>query len=193
MRVVYIKDSASKGYLRLGAEVDGEVRSYTVSKAEYDSLNSLSKGDNVTRDTLSFIEECDMRYRATRSALGSLSLCDSSKSALYRKLVMKGYDKKISAEVVDYMCALGYIDEDRQIERLVSSLVNQSNLGRSKVVQKLIAKGYKSQSITKVINRLAESGEIDFSAARERLLEKHSEKDENEKKKLLYKNGFINA
>ena len=194
MKVVYLKATNSKGYLKIGVEADNKTSAYYLSERVYHALSSPMRGDNLTRDTLSKIIDEDMRYRATRSALGSLSLCDSSKEALCSKLLKKGYNRKIAESVVNYMCSLGYIDEERQMEKLIVSFCENNNFGRQKIFAKLRAKGYPAGEISKKINSLLREGSIDFEKAKARLLGKYPpDLSSEEKRKILYKNGFTNV
>ena len=194
MKVVYLKKSSSKGYLRLGVEVDGDARSYTLSEREYRELSSLKCGDNLTRVELSALEECDMRYRALRFALSSLSLCDSSKRNLYMKLTARKISKEIAALTVNEVVRLGYLNEERQIENIAISLNEREKMGRYKITRRLLSKGYSQGDINRAICRLISEEKIDFEATRAELLAKYPDDlSDEEKRKILYKNGYVNV
>ena len=111
---------------------------------------------------------------------------------LYTKLRARSISDKTANEVVSEMLALGYIDEQRQLARLISDEANRKLLGPRKITPKLISKGYSMSSIREALEGLVNLGEIDFGENRDRLLEKHlgDSLDEEEIKKLLFKYGY---
>jgi SOS response regulatory protein OraA/RecX len=90
------------------------------------------------------------------------------------------------------MIERGYVDERRQLERIILDEANRKLRGPLKIIPYLVSKGYSSSEIREVISELVESGEIDFkSNARELLMKKMPDgADEDEVRKILYKNGF---
>ncbi len=187
MKVVYIKPSSAKGYLRIGV-LDGEKNlSFTVAEREYADAGSVLPGDSLDAELLSALKLADERYRARTKALRVLSYGDNSEGMLMRKLTAAGISRGVACEVVSEMVALGYINSRRQLEKLVSSEVNIKNSGPRKLIPKLVSKGYKKSEVEEVIDDLISRGEIDFDEAKERLLQDASEE---EYKKILYKNGY---
>lgn len=192
MTVVFIKEAKSKGYLRLLIESDGEKTALTVSEAEYQEAGSPAVRENLTRDSYEILLLADMRYRAKLKALNILSYGDNSERMLMRKLRGAGIKPYVVEEVTQEMVSLGYINSQRQIERLVINEVKLHNYGPLKIIPKLVAKGYDKSEIKDAISSLSERGEIDFEEARERLINSRlpSDASEEEMKKLLYKNGY---
>lgn len=137
--------------------------------------------DNETRD------------RAYKFALSSLSHSDSSKNALYNKLLLRGFDKETAKAALDYVLSFGYINEEGQIEKIATELCTRKCFGKRKIVSRLLSKGYPRDLIFKTIFRLTESGELDFLSARERLLSKYDGLSYEEQMKILYKYGFTNV
>ena len=127
MKVIYIRDSRSRGYLRIGLS-DGEKKlEYTVSEKQYSELGSPLTGDEYS--DVEALCECDMRYRAKLYALRILSFGDNSELALKRKLIARSVSPKIAAQTAAEMVGLGYVDEHRQLERLIENEVNQRLVG----------------------------------------------------------------
>jgi SOS response regulatory protein OraA/RecX len=115
---------------------------------------------------------------------------DNSEMMLKRKLKLAGFSSDTIEEATEKMLSLGYINVTRQLDRLISVAVNKNNLGKRKIIPKLIAKGYKRVDIEESVNRLLLSGEIDFSLAMQRLRAKLPEDATDEEiKKYLYKFG----
>lgn len=192
MTVIYIREAKARGYLRIGLS-DEEKIEYTVSEADYRDADSPAVGNYLTRDALSLLKNADMRYKARMRALRILSLGDNSEKMLKIKLMRAGASRDISSEVVEEMVKLGYVNSQRQLERLIVYEVNEKLHGPRKLLPRLIAKGYSRDDVARVMNSLAVDGEIDFEAAKMRLIEKHRldiDSDEEEIKKLLYKNGY---
>lgn len=192
MTVIYIRDSKSKGYLRLGVESDGKKLDFNISESEYSEIGSPKTRDNLTRDSFEAIYIADMRYRARLKALHILSYGDNSERMLAKKLKVAGIKSDIISEVVGEMLSRGYINSRRQIEKLVINEVELHNFGPNKIIPKLLAKGYIKSEITSVIEELVEHGEIDFEESKSRLIESRLglDADSEEIKKLLYKNGY---
>lgn len=191
MTVTYIKD-VERGYVRIGVADGDEKSSFVLSQGEYREAGELRPRDEISDDLLDFLSRCDMRYRARLRALRILSYGDNSKRALARKLYEAGISRDIIDEVVEQMLKLGYINSERQIARLVINEVTLHLRGPRKIIPKLIAKGYDKSEAERVISSLVESGEVDFFAAKQKLLSTKLSEDatDEEKSKLLYKYGY---
>jgi regulatory protein len=135
-----------------------------------------------------------LKDKACKFALSSLSRSDSSKKALYKKLLLRGFDEEIAEFALNYVNSFGYINERAQIERIATDMCLRHNAGERKIFLRLLSKGYDKADIKTVICELCEKGILDFSLAKERLLSKYGENISGEEiKKILYKNGFTNV
>lgn len=193
MKVIYIRDSRSRGYLRIGLS-DGEKKlEYTVSEKQYSELGSPLTGDEYS--DIEALCECDMRYRAKLYALRILSFGDNSELALKRKLIARSVPPKIAAQTAAEMVGLGYVDEHRQLERLIENEVNQRLVGRGKLFPKLISKGFSRDKIESVLDELISHGIVDFEKNKRILIEKKlgASASEEEVRALLYKFGYHGA
>ena len=193
MRILYIRPSNVKGYFRIGVGNDGGKEELFVSEREYLSLGEPRVSDAVDEVTYEALRSADALYRAKKKALGILSYGDNSERMLYIKLCRAGIDNKTATMVASEMVGRGYVDEHRQLTRLVKGLVTVNNLGPNRIYPRLMAKGYKRGDIELVIDELSSVGEIDFDEAQRRLLERKLPRGatDADAKKLLYKNGFI--
>ena len=190
MKVIYIRPLRDRGYLSIGFSNGEEKLSFSLSEGEYRELGSLLIGDE-TDDIEPFIY-CDKKYKARRYALRILEYGDNSESLLKKKLIMKKIPRDIADIVVREMVSLGFVNERRQLERMVESLANKSLFGRRKILARLISKGYSKSRIYEVIEHLISHGVIDFQKTREALIEKklsHDASDE-EIRELMYKYGY---
>ena len=190
VKIIYIRTAKSRGYIRIGAGGEDGARDLVVSEQDYRAVGSPLVGDAIDSSALLSLLNSDMRYRGRLYALRMLSYADNNEKNLCRKLVMKGISRDVAAEVAAEMVGLGYINESRQLDRLIADEVGRKLIGPKKLFPKLLAKGYSHADIEASVDKLICEGIIDFEASRQALIEKHQPADELELKKLLYKNGY---
>ena len=190
MKVIYIRDSKSRGYLRIGLSDGDKKYEYTISEREYREQGSPLSGDEIYETE--YLERCDMRYHARLYALRILAYGDNNERTLIRKLLSRSVSSDIAKEVAAEMVGRGYIDEQRQLKRLVEREACVNLLGRERIFAKLISKGYKSEDVSSVIEELISSGQIDFEALKRKLIDKKLTENASseEIRKLLYKHGY---
>ena len=188
----YIREQKNSHLLSLGIYEGEESVSYTVNAATYEAVGCPLRGDELDPSQLSAIKYTDRLIRARKKALSILAFADNNRRTLTTKLARAGFDREITSIVVEEMLSHGYIDEERQLERLILNEANVKLRGAGKLIPALVAKGYSSSDVRKVLTRLVEDGEIDFKKNAKKLLEKKlsPDADSEEKKKLLYKNGY---
>lgn len=179
--------------MRIGISDEGKKLEYTVSESEYRELGSLLSGDEVS--DVSFLEDCDMRYRAKVHALRILSCGDNSVKTLKRKLMAKSISSDAADEVCREMVGLGYINESRQLEKLIENEVNVKLSGRRKLIPKLVSKGYKKEKVECVLEKLISHGIVDFDKSSRKLIDKKFPEgaSEDDIRALLYKYGYSEA
>lgn len=150
----------------------GEKKSLTVDAAVYRELGSPEGDTEISEAVYTELISADEYYRATVSALRSLSYSDNSKRRLYEKLRKRGISAGVAHSVVCDMILLGYLDEEKQLRTLVLRLANDSLFGQYRIVAKLSSVGYSPSDVRAVIDGLVDDGEIDFDKNFLRLLEK---------------------
>lgn len=192
MKVIFIREARSRGYIRIGISDEEQKHDLTVSESDYREAGSPLSMDEVDADTLYLLKDSDMRYRAELYALRILSFSDNNEKTLLRKLISRGIRADIAADIAHSMVSRGYINEKRQLSLIITEEVNRRLTGPHKLRPKLISKGYSSADIDFEISRLLRSKEIDFERSKKLLIEKKLPPDSNEEeiKKLLYKNGY---
>ncbi len=192
MRVTYVRPGKSKGYLTVGLSDGEEKHSFTVSECDYTEAGSPRPGDMADGDLVGALRHSDEIYRAHLYALRILSYADNNERTLVRKLISRGISSSLAVEVAHEMVSRGYIDEQSQLERLVLTEANRNLAGPKKIRAKLSSKGFSGSDIDDVIDRLCDSGEIDFKRSGELLVEKKLTRGatDEEIKQLLYKNGY---
>lgn len=191
-KVISVKRARSKGYLTVTVVGEGESLPLTVSEAEYSEAGSPLTDDVLTAAELSVLKSADERYRATLFALRALGTAPHSRAALCRKLTARGFSRETAKSVTDEMCGLGYLNERAELLRLVARESAATLAGPEKIKAKLAARGYSRSDIECAIDTLTASGEVDFSRTAELLVAKKLTRGatDEEKKKLLYKNGY---
>lgn len=188
----FIREAGSQHLLLLGIVEEGESANYTVNISLFDEIGLPSVGDELDLSQMSAIRYADRLIRAKKKALSLLAYSDNNRKNLALKLSRAGFDRDIVDQVCTEMVELGYIDERDQLERLITVEANRKLRGPSRIVAALVAKGYSSSEIREVMESLVKDGEIDFAANARALLDKKMTDgiDEEEAKKILYKNGF---
>ena len=189
MKVVFIRAARTKGYLRLRLADGEENIDLTVSERDYAEAGSPCVADNLTRDALSALKLADMRCRARLKASRVLAYGDNSERMLVIKLVRAGISKEIAEETAQEMVMRGYVNNVRQLERLIVNEVARLS-GPRKFIPKLIAKGYSRSDIDIALDELIARGEIDLDSAREALIKKYGDPSCEERCAILYKHGF---
>lgn len=192
MRVAFIKNSKSRGYTVVGIADGDEKQVYTVPDGTYAEMGSPTRGEEIDCGTLELIKHCDECYRAKQTALKLLSYADNNERTLTAKLIRRGIGRDIAKQTVCEMVSLGYINESRQLERLIMREANEALSGPKKIIPKLMAKGYSRSDIDRAVARLCESGKVDFCENRARLIEKNVTRGatEDKIKEILFKKGY---
>ena len=190
--VSYIKALKDSKLLLLGIIEEGESRRYTVSGEVYTSVGSPTARSELSERELSVIRYADELYRAEKKALSLLSFADSSARTLKMKLQRAGFGREIAEEITEKMLSLGYINESRQLERLVLTEANERLRGPLKLIPHLVSKGYPAADVRRAVAALVDEGEVDFAQNSKRLIEKKlpDGATDEERKKLLYRNGY---
>lgn len=175
----------------LYTDCDGKKSKYTISEGTYRDIGCPLSGEILDEDMLYIVAKEDERLRAIKKALNLLSYADNNEKKLYTKLVLAGFGKEASKNAVCECVRLGYVNEERQIERLIIRYWGELH-GPDKIIYKLISKGYNGGLAYRIMQTLERNGEIDFDASKEKLIEKKLPCDASEadKRKLLYKFGF---
>ncbi|MBR2467247.1 MAG: RecX family transcriptional regulator [Clostridia bacterium] len=192
MRLVYVRDSRAKGYTVLGIDSGDGARAYTVETALYMRIGSPLPSDEIDDGDFADVAFADEVFRATKKALSLLTYSDNNKKTLFMKLKKAGFSADAAKSAVQDMMRLGYINEERQLERLIIAEAKLKLQGRRKFIPKLVAKGYERALVDSVLEKLLESGEIDFDIIAEELVAKKlgDDPDPEAVRILLYKNGL---
>ena len=190
--LIFVRDAKETNLLLLGISEEGESARYTVNLSTYREIGVPSVGDELDGEQLAAIKYTDELLRAKKKALNILAFADNNRRTLTAKLYRAGFGREITEAVVAEMVERGYINESRQLERLILNEANAKLRGPGRIVPALVAKGFSSSDVREALSALTDSGEIDFSKNARLLLEKKlsDDGDEEEAKKILFKNGY---
>lgn len=190
-KILFVKSNPEKKRVQLGVEENaGESTVLKVRESTYTSLGSPERGSYVSDETLDALRRDDELLRAYKKAVDMLADSDKSRYEMMQKLRHLGYSKEIIDTVLNKCEQYGYLDEDRQLERLIEREANRKLRGRYYVKRKLMAKGYRSSAIDRITDSLVASGEIDFESNFQRLIKKRGADDENAIMTLKYRYGY---
>lgn len=191
-KITYVKSGPAEGSLFVGIQSDGEREKLYISQTEYVRCGSPERGEEIDEDTYMRMARFDEYHKAKKKALSILAYGDNNQKNLIRKLRIAGFAPDLAALITREMVAYGYIDERDQLTRLILAEANDKLQGPNKIFAKLTAKGYESSDIRDVMQSLVEAGEINFKSNAYSLIEKKlpSSATSDEKKTLLYKNGY---
>lgn len=187
MTISFLRASARQGYTTLGVSVDGETKKYTVPDR---AVATLFRGYELDPLEYEEIVRLDEERRAQDKAASLLSASDKSRSTLRMRLSSLGFSRESAEGAVEECVRLGYLNEERQLRRLISREALVSLRGPKYIVRKLASKGYAISDIRRIISELTESGEIDFSDSFARLAEKRGATDPESLRALAYKYGY---
>lgn len=174
------------------ALTDEKKQRYVISEGTYREIGCPLSGEEIDGERFSILSSEDEKRRALAKSLNVLSYADNNKRALTGKLMRAGFSRDAIEYAVTECVMRGYIDEQRQSERLVMKHYAEL-LGPYKIKAKLTARLYSPALISKTIHALEERGEIDFKENRARLVREKLGEDASydDKMKLLYKYGYI--
>ena len=191
-RITFVKSGPAEGSYFVGVDSDGEKEKFYISQTEYARCGGPVRGEEIDEDTYLRMARYHEYHKAKKKALSLLGYGDNNEKNLIRKLRVAGFDPDLARIVTQEMVSLGYIREDDQLRRLIVAEANGKLQGPNKIFQKLVAKGYSSADIRKIMEELVDEGEINFKSNAMRLIEKKLPEGANseEKKTLLYKNGY---
>ena len=174
------------------ALTDDKKQKYVISEGTYREIGCPLSGEEINEENLYTLVFEDEKRRALQKSLNILTFADNNKRTLTQKLLRAGFSPNAVDYAIKECVVLGYVDEDRQAERLVIKYASEL-LGPYKIAAKLRAKHYPSSTTAKAIRRLEELGELDFKKNKAKLLSQKLGDDASydEKMKLLYKYGYL--
>lgn len=111
----------------------------------------LSSGKDLSDEEIIKLKADADRAFTREKALELLSLREHGSGELRTKLLQKGYDKVIIAEVIDYLKKKNYLNDERFAELYSEELIQRKQLGPMKVKEKLFQRGIALQIINLIL------------------------------------------
>lgn len=130
-----------------------------VSPDQYERFD-LEVGEIIDDAHFLKIREEHLFDNARRHAFAILSCGENNKKMLTSKLIAKGFSRELSENVAIYMEHRGYIDEKKQMGLLVDTYLKKK-FGRIKIVEELVAKGYRRDEVSEHVRPLL--ADVDFA------------------------------
>ena len=155
---------------------------FVLMNLHVDSL-SLSVGE-ISEELLPEMEYFAEVAKAYNSACASFAFTPSSYSALFKKLLMKGFSKDVSYDAIDCLRQTDFVREDEIALRRAQIFV-EKRWGRNRIIMKLREEGFDDGSMSLVKEFLDET---DFSAiCAEHILKKYGKMpDDDHERRLMY-------
>ncbi len=191
MKVLSVGKSRTAPILLTAVRDGEEPIGYRLTEGEYCALGSPPVGAELAEEVTAQMSAYDARHRARSAAARILAFSENNRAMLIRKLRARGFDAALCESVCDEMVARGYIREGDQLERAVLAAAKKL-WGARRIADALTAKGFARDAVLACIDRLAETGEIDFSENRRILLQKKLPQDATyaARRALLYRYGY---
>ncbi len=111
----------------------------------------LSAGKELSEtEMLALKVEADKAFTREK-ALELLSLREHGSGELRTKLMQKGYEKAVIAEVLDYLKEKNYLNDERFADLFSQELIQRKQFGPMKVKEKLFQRGMSSSLIQNIL------------------------------------------
>lgn len=134
-------------------ELDGERRFFVNGSVvrEFD----LEKGQRVTKSELDRIIGADTLRKAKKRALyllGERSLC---RGELLAKLT-KTYGESVAEAAAEYVCGLGYVDDEEYAAKLAVYLIKRKRWGLRKARYEMLHRGLDGELVDNALSEISE-------------------------------------
>lgn len=116
---------------------------------------SLSKGMELSDETLTVLEKESALHFAKVKAFASLSKGDFSKAGLVKRLREKGATKEAADETADKMQNIGLVDDKAYAGRLCRVYSREKHFGTRRVMTELFRKGINRETAEQAIDEFA--------------------------------------
>ena len=127
----------------------------------------------------------DMQKKAIRSAMNMLEYATCSRARLREKLMRKGYASADVEAALAYVTEQGILNEVRDAAHAVEYLANARLYGKRKIVESLLAKGYRREHL-----EAADWEEIDFVEICTKYLARNQKADRDKTIAAAVRRGF---
>lgn len=147
-------------------EIDGRRKIY-VNRTVVEEY-SLGEGAAITPSELSAVMGTDALRKAKKRALYLVGEREHCRGELLKKLT-KTYGEEVAEQAVEYVCELGYIDDERYAPKLAEYLIKRKHWGIRRVRYEMLQRGLDREQVE---NTLAEIEEEELDEELITLIEK---------------------
>ena len=119
-------------------ELDGD-RKYYVNGSIVGEFE-LEKGQTITNGELSRIKDADTLRKAKKRALYLLGERMMCRGELLSKLT-KTYGEEVAEQAADYVCDLGYVNDEQYAPKLADYLIKRKKLGVRRARYEMLRRG----------------------------------------------------
>ena len=102
---------------------------------------SIVQGAEISKKTVSLLLDADKRLFAKNTALSALSRKDYSYNGIIKKLCEKDIEKTHAVYAADYLCEIGYINDERFVKAKTKYLFEIKKFGKRRVITELVRSG----------------------------------------------------
>ena len=152
----------------------------------------IRRGSILDEETFENLEKMSKLCLAMRKGSDLLSYSASSRVRLAQRLRGKGIDKESAETAVERLDEMGLINEEHDVERLVSSCVKKL-WGKKKIYRELCAKGYEKEIVSRELSAICDDVWVENCVALFRKKHKTFTNDPAVQKKIiasLARNGY---
>ena len=147
-------------------ELDGE-RKYYVNGSVVSEFG-LEKGQNISGAELGEIKSADTLRKAKKRALYLLGERQMCRGELLRKLT-KTYGEQVAEEATEYVCELGYVNDEEYAPKLAEYLIKRKHWGARRARYEMLHRGLDRELVE---NTLADIPEDEIDEELTALIEK---------------------
>lgn len=190
MRITKIEEQ-KRNKKKYNMYIDGEYHS-SIDKEILDEMKFI-EGMELNEDDFNQKLEIIQYKSALRSAFYILARSSKTENELKKKLKEKQYPEKAINQVLDYLIAIGYVNDKSYAESFIGIMKNTAGTSSRSLYYKLASKGVDIE----VIQQKLEEAEIDdysaaLKAAQKKLSGLKGDKKEKTSKLIgyLYRKGF---
>ena len=157
----------------------------------------MKKGDELSDDRFSFLNEQNKLFHIKQKAFRLLGRRQHATSELRRKLWQRNYEQKLIDEVIDELRKNGYLNDGEFIREFVAEKSKSKKWSSNKIKSELLRKGIDQKLIESSFEQIPKSEEFEnafrLGQKKYNTLIKRSEDKRELKQKLsayLYSRGF---
>lgn len=116
---------------------------------------ALREGQEISSGELSEITSADILRKAKKRGMYLLGERDYGKAELTEKLV-RTYNREIAEEAVEYICSLGYINDEEYAAKLADYFIKSKHYGVRRAKQEMLRRGLDRELVENTLEDFSE-------------------------------------